>query len=215
MSDPHPPRPDQPFWVTPSPPLAQVPSSAPARQGRLPALMAAAFVIAGLVFAFGLPVIGRIGGANTQVHVNLPNRKVDRASFPEPATSPRLTLQVNIVGTYSDCTTHTSGTKGVYLSNCGDSESADYHAEIFKLGLVNNTDQPIPWALDQFVLQSGSGPGVSPLPPSSSTSLPESGTLAPHDFTQGFVAFDTGDGYVPQSVDYVDDEILAVDVSAP
>jgi len=215
MSDASPPRPDPRYWPVPPPSPAPVEAPAPSPSWRVPAIMAAAFLLAGTLFVVGLPAVGRIRVGGTRPHGSVTGQKVDRAVFPEPATSPRLTLQVNFVGTYSNCTTHTSGTRGLYLSNCADWESAGYHAEIFLLGLVNNTDQPVPWALDQFLLRSRSGRGVEPLPPSSSTALPALGTLAPHDFTEGYVAFDTGDDYVPQAVVYVDVDELVVDVSAP
>lgn len=211
MSDAYPPRPDPRYWPVPPPSPVPAPEPSPSPSWRVPAITAAAFLLAGTLFVVGLPVVGRV----RVVGPERPGQKVDRAVFPEPATSPRLTLQVNFVGRYSDCTTHTSGTKGLYLSNCADWESAGYHVEIFLLGLVNNTDQPVPWALDQFLVRSGSGRGVGPLPPSSSTALPASGTLAPHDFTEGYVAFNTGDDYVPKVVVYLDVDELDVDVSAP
>ena len=214
MSDPNPPRPDQPSWITPSPPV-HVPSPAPAHPARMPALMAAAFVVSGLVFVLGLPVVGRIGGSTTQVHVSLPDRQVDRARFPDAASSDRLSLRLDGFNPLGNCQENTvNGLADAYASDCVGWSGVPDHSEVFQVLLASNSDQPIAWSLDQVVLQSTTGRLVQPLPPFDQLlALPVSGTLQPHDVVAGLVAFDTGHDFTARSVLYQDQDDLVVDVS--
>jgi hypothetical protein len=215
MSDPIPPRPDQPSWIMPSPQPVHVPSRAPDRPGRTPALMAAAFVASGLVFVLGLPVIGRIGGSTTHVHVSLPDRRVDRARFPDAASSDQLSLRLDSFDALGNCEENTvNGLADAYASDCVGWSGVPDHSEVFQVLLASNSDQPIEWSLDQLVLQSTRGRLVQPLPPFDRLlALPDSGTLQPHDVVSGLVAFDTGKDFIPQSMLYEDQDDLVVDVS--
>jgi len=215
MSHAHPPRPDQPFWITPSPQPVHVPTPAPDRPARTPALMAAALLVAGLAFILGLPIVGRLGGSKSQVHVSLPERQVDRARFPEPAISDQLSLRLDSFIALGNCQENSvNGLADAYASDCvGWSGVAD-HAEVFQVSLVSNSDQPIEWSLGQLVLQSTTGRLVEPLPPFDHLlALPVSGTLQPQDVVSGLVAFDTGNDFTPRSMVYQDQDDLVVDVS--
>ena len=215
MSDAHPPRPDQPSGITPSAQPVHVPTPAPDRPGRVPVQMAAAFLVAGLVFVLGLPVVGRIGGSKTQVHVSLPDRQVDRARFPDAAISDQLSLRLGSFIASGNCQENSvNGLADAYASDCvGWSGVAD-HAEVFQVSLISNSDQSIEWSLGQLVLQSATGRLVQPLPPFDRLlALPDSGTLQPHDVVSGLVAFDTGNDFTPQSMLYEDQDDLVVDVS--
>jgi hypothetical protein len=215
MSDAHPPRPDQPSWITPSAQPVHVPTPAPDRPGRTPALMAAAFLVAGLVFVLGLPVVGGIGGSKTRVRVSLPDRRVDRARFPEAAVSDQLSLRLDSFIASGNCQENSvNGLADAYASDCiGWSGVAD-DAEVFQVSLVSNSDQSIEWSLGQLVLQSTTGRLVQPLPPFDRLlALPDSGTLQPHDVVSGLVSFDTGNDFTPQIMLYEDQDDLVVDVS--
>jgi len=216
MSDSNPPRPDQPPWITPSPPV-HVPSPAPDRPGRMPALMAAAFVVSGLVFVLGLPVIGRMSGSTTQVHVSLPDRPVDRARFPDAASSDQLSLRLDSFNALGNCQENTvNGLADAYASDCVGWSGVPDHSEVFQVFLASNSDQSIEWSLGQLVLQSTTGRLIGPLPPFDQLlALPVSGSLQPHDVVAGLVAFDTGHDFTAQSMLYQDLDDLVVDVSAP
>ncbi len=216
MSDLHPPRPDQPFWVTPPPqPPAHVPTPAPDRPGRMPVRMAVAFLLSGLIFVLGLPVIGRIGGGGPQLHVSLPDRKVDRARFPEAAISEQLSLRLDSFAASGNCQENSvNGLADAFASDCVGWPGVADHSEVFQVSLVSNSDQPIDWSLGQLLLQSAAGRVVQALPPFDHLlALPVSGTLQPHDTVTGLVAFDTGSDFAPRSVLYEDRDDLVVDVS--
>jgi len=215
MSDSHPPRPDQPLWATPPPQPMPAATPASSRPGRMPALMGAAFLAAGFVFVLGLPVIGRIGGSTTQVHVSLPDRQVDRARFPDAATSGQLSLRLDSFNALGNCQENTvNGLADAYASDCVGWSGVPDHSEVFQVLLASESDQPIAWSLGHLVLQSTTGRLVGPLPPFDHLlALPAAGILQPHDVVAGLVAFDAGHDFSAQSVLYQDQVDLVVDVS--
>jgi hypothetical protein len=183
---------------------------------------AGSLVLAGAMFVWGLPLLGRSGAGTakqaggTQLHLNLVPGGVASARFPDPATSARLTLWVNPVTAFPDCTTNTVNGEPAYLTECTDWLKAGYHVEIFNVTLLSKSDDAIAWTLARLTLHSASGESLAPLESSDDgVSLPWSGTLRPHQVVSGYVAFDTGEGFAPGSLLYQDHEELLVELSGP
>jgi hypothetical protein len=211
MSDAHPPRPDQPSWIAPSVQPVHVPRPVPDRPGRVPALMAAAFLTAGLVFVLGLPVVGGIGGSGTRITITVPSGAIVRARFPDPATGPRLSLSVDTAPDDPHCTTHTVNGEPAYQTDCATAGGSRFIR--FHVTLRNESSTPVEWQLGELLLVGGNSP-LATLRAAGGT-IPSGGTLQPGEVASGFVDFEVSQPFVPSEIEYLDQQELVVDVSAP
>ncbi len=209
MSDPPPSRPDQPA-PSPEPPV-----------GRMALVTAVSLALAGTLFVWGLPLVGgsgaRAGGGPgaTQLHLTLGSRREVTAVFPGAATGGRLALSVDTTFVYPECTTQVVNGAPAYLSNCQDWHRAGYDVEIFHVTLTNRLTVPVAWQLSGFTLRSPARAPVQPLEPSEAgdVSLAAGGTIYALEIVSGYAIFDTGEGFVPSSLQYLDQEQLVVDLS--